>query len=57
MGSREDRNLIFIAPDPACYLHWWNLQHRKLSAGAEPLRFDNKKWMPGLAQTGWDQDH
>jgi hypothetical protein len=47
-GSREDRNLTFIAPDPAFYRHWWNLQNRKLSTGAEPLRFGTKKWMPSL---------
>ena len=47
-GSREDRNLIFIAPDPAFYKHWWDVQHRKLSAGAEPLRFGTRKWMSDL---------
>lgn len=46
--SRENRNLTFIAPDPAFYRHWWDLQHRKLSAGAKPLRFGTKKWMPSL---------
>lgn len=47
-GSRENRNLTFIAPDPAFYQQWWDHQHRKLSAGAEPLRFGTKKWMPTL---------
>lgn len=49
-GSREDRNLTFIAPDPAFYQHWWDIQYRKLSAGAEPLRFGTRKWMPALVQ-------
>jgi hypothetical protein len=47
-GSREDRDLTFISPDPAFYQHWWELQHQKLSTGAQPLRFGTRKWMPGL---------
>lgn len=47
-GSREDRDLTFISPDPAFYQHWWDLQHQKLSTGAHALRFGTRKWMPGL---------
>jgi hypothetical protein len=47
-GSREGRDLTFISPDPAFYLHWWNLQHASLMAEAEPLRFGTEKWMPNL---------
>lgn len=48
-GSREDRNLTFISPNPAFYHHWWNLQHQALSTGDQPLRFGTRKWMPALA--------
>jgi hypothetical protein len=48
-GSREDGDLEFTSPDPAFYQHWWELQRQKLSAGAQPLRFGTRKWMPGLA--------
>ena len=47
-GSREDRDLTFTSPDSAFYQHWWDLQHRKFSTGAQPLRFGTWKWMPGL---------
>jgi hypothetical protein len=45
---RKDRNLTLIAPDPAFYQYWWDIQHRKLSAGTEPLCFGTRKWMPDL---------
>lgn len=47
-GSREDRDLTFIAPDPAFYQHWWDLQRRRLATSDQPLRFGTRKWMPGL---------
>jgi hypothetical protein len=47
-GSREDRDLTFISPDPAFYQHWWDIQRQELSAGPQPLRFGTEKWMPGL---------
>lgn len=47
-GSREDRDLTFISPDPAFYQHWWDLLRQRFSTGAQPLRFGTRKWMPGL---------
>jgi len=47
-GSREQRDLKFISLDPAFYHHWWNIQHRALTADPSPLSFGTQKWMPGL---------
>jgi hypothetical protein len=47
-GSLANRDLTFISPDPAIYLHWWDMQRLALAAGPSPLRFGTEKWMPGL---------
>lgn len=47
-GSREDRDLTFLSPDPTFYQHWWDFQHQQFATSAKPLRFGTRKWMPGL---------
>jgi hypothetical protein len=47
-GNRKKPSPPFSAPDPAFYQQWWEIQHRKLTAGTEPLRFGTCKWMPAL---------
>lgn len=46
-GSRAKRNLTFISPDPAFYLHWWKIQRQTLESGSQSL--GKKPWMPALS--------
>lgn len=47
-GSLAKRNLTFVSPDPAYYLHWWKIQHQALESGPCPPKFGTKHWMPAL---------
>lgn len=47
-GSREQRTLSFLSPDPAIYRHWWDIQRDALATGSTPLQFGSEVWMPGL---------
>lgn len=49
-GSLAKRNLTFISPDPAFYLHWWKIQRQALESGAQPPCFGTKPWMPALSK-------
>jgi len=47
-GSREQRTLSFVSPDPAIYRHWWDIQRNALATGSTPLQFGSEVWMPGF---------
>jgi hypothetical protein len=49
-GSLAKRNMTFISPDPAFYLHWWKIQRQALESGPQPPRFGKKSWMPALSK-------
>lgn len=48
-GSLAKRNLTFVSPDPAYYLHWWKIQRQALESSPQALRFGTKRWMPALS--------
>lgn len=49
-GSLAKRNMTFISPDPAFYLHWWSIQRLALERGPQPPRYGAKPWMPALSK-------